>query len=121
MNGGGAILDPDTVQGLRELGGADHPGLVMELIRVFLEDASDQMQRMAAAWDRDDLASVSSAAHALKSAGAHIGALSFSDTCKDVELSAKSGECEAASAHVRRCRGMFTELQAVLAPMRGPD
>ena len=118
--GEGTVLDQDVVRSLKELGGADHPGLVMALIEVFLEDASEQTQLISAAWDCDDLEAVSAAAHALKSASAGIGALRFADICKDVEQSARSGGCAELSHQVGRCRQMYAEVQTALDSMSHP-
>ena len=110
------VIDSTTIEALRELGGDDDPGLVMELIELYLGDAADRVQTIGAAWDVGDLDSVARAAHALKSASANIGALCFSDACKDVELGAKAGN-EIADT-VAACTAMFREVQCALERIR---
>jgi HPt (histidine-containing phosphotransfer) domain-containing protein len=116
--GGGTVIDAGTVDTLRELGGEDDPGLLLELIELFLDDAAERMKTLSAAWDGGDLETVARSAHALKSASANIGALPFSGSCKDVELCAKDGQDEAVGKHVERCCHMFTEVQEALRTMR---
>ena len=116
--GGGPVIDSATIETLRELGGDDDPGLVLELIDLFLQDASDRMQTIRAAWEAGDLQAVARAAHALKSASANIGALGFSTTCKEVELGAKAGDPDQIADTVAACTEMFREVQTALHQMR---
>lgn len=115
--GGGIVIDSATIQALQELGGDDDPGLVLELIEMFLDDASTRMGAMNAAMDQGDLDTVSKAAHALKSASANIGALTFSACCKQVEATANSQDTTV-GGHVDQCKGMFQEVQAALNSLR---
>ncbi len=88
--GGGPVLDQDTIAGLIELGGEDDPSLLLELVDLFLDDGTDRMQQIAQARDAGDKDTIEKMAHALKSASANIGALCFSKTCRELEMSAKA-------------------------------
>ena len=116
--GGGPIIDAPTVEMLRELGGEEDPGLLLELIELFLDDAAPRVETLAAAWEEGDLDGVARCAHALKSASANIGALPFSSSCKEIEAAARTGAAQDLGATVERCRGMYTEVQAALEEMR---
>ncbi len=118
--GGGAVLDSETLDTLRSLGGAEDPGLLLELVALFLTDATDRMQTLSAAWDSGDLETVSRCAHTLKSASANIGALGFSGSCKDVELAAKTGERQGVGGHVERCLAMYSEVESALQALQDP-
>ena len=116
--GGGAVIDSTTIEALHALGGEDDPGLVLELIELYLDDAADRVQTIGAAWEVGVLDAVARAAHALKSASANIGALCFSSACKDVEIGAKAGDASAITENVAACTAMFREVQRALAEMR---
>lgn len=85
------VIDPGTIEALEELGGSEEPGLLAELIDLFVEDARVRMQAIAACFESGDLDGVAKAAHALKSASATLGAFGLSDVCRRIELEAADG------------------------------
>ena len=115
--GGGAILDTETLAALVELGGEDDPGLLQELVELFVDDAGRRVQGILAALDRGDIEAIGRAAHALKSAAANLGALPFSAACRELEASARQQREVAAPA--RRVTRMFPEVADALAKLQG--
>jgi two-component system sensor histidine kinase/response regulator len=81
---GSGVIDLKVIQGLRELGGEDEPGLLAELIEIFLEDAPLRMKDITEGWAVHDLGRVERGAHTLKSSSANIGALGLSDLCRRI-------------------------------------
>ncbi len=77
-------IDPQVIQGLRELGGDDEPDLLVELIDIFLEDAPHRMKDISEGFAAGDLDRVERGAHTLKSSSANIGALQLSDICRQI-------------------------------------
>ena len=114
--GGAIILDASVIDSLIELGGDDDPGLLGELIDLYLDDAEQRMTIMLAALECGDCDSVGKAAHALKSASANMGALEFSKVCLELEQNAASGATQADMAP--RVKGMYTEVEFVLARLK---
>ena len=83
-------LDMRIIQDLRELGGEDDPGLILELIGIFLEDAPQRMDEISRGLATGDLKLLERAAHTLKSSSANIGAVGLSKICKQMEESARN-------------------------------
>ena len=87
-----AVLDAACLDRLRELGGPEDPGMLLELIELYLDDAGNRMKDLASAMRQADLEAVARAAHALKSSSANMGALVFADICRDIEYTARTGD-----------------------------
>jgi HPt (histidine-containing phosphotransfer) domain-containing protein len=87
---GAAVIDPKIIQGLRDLGGEDEPGLLAELIKIFLEDAPQRMKDISEGLASGDLGRVERGAHTLKSSSANIGALALSDLCRRIVEKARA-------------------------------
>lgn len=88
-------IDPETIQGLRELGGDDEPELLAELIQIFLEDAPQRMKDITEGLAHGDLTRVERGAHTLKSSSANIGALGLSDLCGKIVACARGSQTKA--------------------------
>ena len=87
-------IDAATIQGLRELGGDDEPGLLGELIDMFLEDAPERMRDITEGLAAHDIGRVERGAHTLKSSSANIGALGLSDLCRRIVESSRTNHPE---------------------------
>lgn len=115
--GGGPVLDQEAFGALQELAGDDDPDLVAELIGLFVEDATDRMSQIEAALGKEDTPAIGSAAHALKSSSANIGALAFSQACAALEMKVRRPEETADQdlpALVQRAVTMYGELRTAL-------
>lgn len=86
------ILDLEVIAGLRELGGEDDPGLLLELVGMFLEDAPNYVREITAGFDAQDLERVKRASHTLKSSAANMGAMSLAGLARSIESTAKSAD-----------------------------
>ena len=115
--GGGPVLDAATIAGLQDLGGEDDPGLLLELIDLFLEDAEERVNTIQEAIAKDDIETVGKMAHALKSASANLGALGFSESCRTLELTAREGSQPVGDLTKNTCE-MYGEVRDVLNQLR---
>ena len=88
------ILDSAVVDSLRELGGEDDPGLLLELVGLFLAEAPTYVEDILAGVEGDDLDRVRRASHALKSSSANMGAASLSTLARSIESSAKAADLD---------------------------
>lgn len=88
------ILDLSVIAGLRELGGEQDPGLLSELVELFLEDAPTYLQEIATGLDSNDMERVLRASHTLKSSSASMGAAGLSGLARSIEAGAKSGDLD---------------------------
>ena len=115
--GGGPVLDAATITGLQDLGGEDDPGLLLELIDLFIEDAEARVSTIREALANDDIETVGKMAHALKSASANLGALGFSESCRTLELIVREGTQPIGDLTNSTCE-MYGEVRDVLNQLR---
>ncbi|MEM6674658.1 MAG: Hpt domain-containing protein [Planctomycetota bacterium] len=87
--GGGPILDRDAFAALEELAGLDDPDLVAEIVELYLDDSLVRVSEVESGRRSSEFGRIGSAAHALKSASANIGALTFSEACADLEAATR--------------------------------
>ena len=90
-------LDPQVLEQLRQLE-AERPGLMKELIRLFVADAPKQMRLIDGAYGRRDPELLRQSAHFLRSGSLALGlndlaAFTKSDLRGDEELRRLLGEC----------------------------
>ncbi len=93
-NEAGPVLDHAVIAGLRELGGTDDPGLLLELVGLFLQEAPGYVDEIVAGFEGSDLERVRRASHALKSSSANMGASSLSTLARSIESSAKASDLD---------------------------
>jgi len=112
------VIDPKVLQGLRDLGGDDEPGLLAELIGIFLEDAPQRMKDITEGLAEGDLGRVERGAHTLKSSSANIGALGLSDLCRRIVELARSNRseglpelCDASARSLAEAASALTSLK----------
>ena len=108
------VLDVDVVDALRELGGEEDPSLFRELVGLFSADAPPRIEALLLGARGGDLRAVESAAHALKSASANLGAIDFSGLCRDLESLARDGQVDALALLARRVPEEYRRLQEAL-------
>jgi HPt (histidine-containing phosphotransfer) domain-containing protein len=115
---GAVVIDPKIIQGLRDLGGEDEPGLLDELIKIFLEDAPQRMKDISEGLASGDLGRVERGAHTLKSSSANIGALALSDLCRRIVEKARTRRPEALPELCDASARSLTEATEALRSMR---
>jgi CheY-like chemotaxis protein len=78
-------IDFHILHNLRELDDEEDPDFLGELIKIYLSDAPQHIATMKEAISLGDADSLKLASHTLKSSSANLGALSFSEVCKELE------------------------------------
>ncbi|MCC3490248.1 MULTISPECIES: response regulator [unclassified Microcoleus] len=76
----------EVLHNLRELDDEDDPDFLGELIKIYLLDAQQHLETIKEAIFLGDADSLKLASHTLKSSSANLGAVSFSEVCKELEL-----------------------------------
>jgi HPt (histidine-containing phosphotransfer) domain-containing protein len=114
----GDVLDMRILAELRELGGEDDPGLIAELIDIFLSDAPQRLQDISRGLTSGDLATVERAAHTLKSSSANIGAIGLSRICREMEQNARERKLDAIQPLFARSRQAMSEVQSALEALK---
>lgn len=79
------IIDSATLSILYDLQDEDDPNLVAELIGLYLHDSSRLMDEINTAMTSQDSEKLRIAAHTLKGSSSNIGALEFSELCREIE------------------------------------
>jgi PAS domain S-box-containing protein len=108
-------LDDGALQNLRDLGGDDFLG---EVIDAFLADAPDLIATLRRSLAEQSNEELRRAAHTLKSNGATLGAESFSELCRTLEHSAKTGDLEGAPQLVDGIEQEYLALEQALTALR---
>jgi len=83
-------LDRDRVRELQELA-CDDPGLLSELIDLFLTSTPELIDQMRRATEDEDGPALRRAAHTLKGSSGQMGALRLQDICATIETLASTG------------------------------
>jgi PAS domain S-box-containing protein len=108
-------LDDDALQNLRDLGGEDFLG---EVIDAFLADAPTLLATLRSSLDEGNSEELRRAAHTLKSNGATLGAKEFAELCRTLEQRAKAGELDGAAELAERIEAEYRPLEETLTALR---
>jgi len=108
------VIDMDVIDGLRELGGEEDPGLVLELIEMFLDDAPKRIEEMTRGLECGDLDLMSRAAHTLKSASANMGAVLLSQICKVMEDAARKSDADSYRDMAPTVQSAYSDFEKAL-------
>lgn len=80
-----SAINFDILHSLRELDDEEDPDFLGELIKIYLSDAPQHLATMKEAISLGDADSLKLASHTLKSSSANLGAIPFSEVCKELE------------------------------------
>jgi PAS domain S-box-containing protein len=108
-------LDDDALQNLRDLGGDEFLG---EVIDAFLGDAPELLATLHNSLEEANTEELRRAAHTLKSNGATLGAEGFADLCRTLEQFAKAGDLDEARPLVARIEQQYGPLKEALTALR---
>jgi HPt (histidine-containing phosphotransfer) domain-containing protein len=108
------LLDNAVIDGLRELGGDDDPGLVLELVEIFVDDAPKRIEEMLQGLESGDFTLMQRSAHTLKSSAANMGAMVLSQVCRRMEAAARSEDKPAYEGMVEACREVYARSESAL-------
>jgi len=114
-----SILDRSAVEGLRALQTIDNPDLFTRIIDAYLDDTPKVLEKMRQAMAADDMFEIAKAAHTLKSSSANVGAVEFSDRCKQLEASARRGSVGMVRELLSDVQVAYTSVESALRVERG--
>jgi len=112
------VLDLSVLAALRELGGVDEPGLVDELLELFLQDSTRRLANLEDALARGDGLGLARTAHTLRSSSTNVGALRVARICMDLEACARDGEVRDAALRVRELARALAAVRAAHTQLR---
>jgi HPt (histidine-containing phosphotransfer) domain-containing protein len=110
----GNVIDMQVIEGLRELGGDDEPGLLVEIVALFLADAPQRLGEIDRALASGDLRSLERAAHTLKSSSQNVGALGLASMCREMEELARKHELAPVRDVYEASRGHWSDVERAL-------
>lgn len=116
-DGRSSLLDQAALDNIRAI---DDDGSVLdEVIQMYLDEAPQQLAALQAAAGANDLATLASTAHAMKSASFNVGAKALGELCRRLEKQAKAGEQPGTVDLVGAIGSMLDSLRPLLrAEMR---
>jgi HPt (histidine-containing phosphotransfer) domain-containing protein len=88
------VLDPAVIASLRRLTPPGEPDVLVEVLRLFLDEVPRRIERLRAARAAGNLAEVHRAAHSLKGSAGNIGAHAMAEVCRQLEERGKAGDLE---------------------------
>jgi HPt (histidine-containing phosphotransfer) domain-containing protein len=107
------VFDPQVIRGMLEMFG--DPAPVVQVIRLFLEEAPKQVDALAEALSGGEPEEARRAAHSLKSSAASLGARDLSERSALVEELTKAGRIDDVRPLVEPLRGSLENVSAILA------
>jgi HPt (histidine-containing phosphotransfer) domain-containing protein len=84
------------------------------LVNTYIKDSVELIQSARAAYKNQDIEGLRRAAHTLKSTSANFGATKVSALCKELELTAKTGQLEGAEGLLDRIEKEQARAEAAL-------
>lgn len=81
----GPIIDPNIIEGLRQMSDKDDPSFLSELIALFLQISPGLIADIKQFARTADAANLTQAAHKLKGSSANLGARHLADICQKIE------------------------------------
>jgi HPt (histidine-containing phosphotransfer) domain-containing protein len=106
-----SIIDRATLEALASTTDREFVG---ELVDTFLDDAPHLLESLQTSLSSQDAEAFRRAAHSLKSNGASLGAMAFSEAAKELELLGKEGNLAGAPPKVKDLQIQFDQVAAAL-------
>ncbi len=110
-----SIIDPNTIAELKATVGADFIG---ELIDAYLEETSRLVADLEPLLAKQDAVAFSRTAHSIKSSSASLGALSFAELAKELEMTGKAGNLDGAESKVKRLEEEYGTVKTTLKELK---
>lgn len=111
--GDGPALDPEVIEELQEMMGAD----TQTLIRIYLEDSPQLLSQLQDAYLRRDSMAAIAPAHTLKSSSANLGAMLLSKIALSIETEARGGSIDKAALEMKDLLAEFERVKTELGKL----
>ena len=93
------ILDCDILLRLYLKQKKSNSNLMEKVVSIYIEQSSNLLCELDKAFNTSDLESIRMMSHTLKSSSVNVGALKFSELCREIELSSEKGIIEKSLIH----------------------
>lgn len=108
------VVDRATLLNFAEVQVEGEPDVIVELIDIYLEEASHQISAMQQAIVNTDALALKCATHCLKGSSASLGAYHMAASCEDLEQIAGSRLFDSAGALMPRLQQEFEQVRQTL-------
>ena len=108
------VLDTDVLLELRKLSTTTGRDILGKSVRFFLQQTPEDVTGLRQAASQHDLEKIGMTAHSLKSSSANLGAMGFSDLCRQLEDSAREEQLEAACGHLLALEALLPRVLLAL-------
>lgn len=108
-----AVLDPETVQNLRELAGDDLT-FIPQIVDLFLKNAAEKLVTISESLKAGKFAEAAALCHQLKSSSGNLGALELGKAFAALEQAALAKNAGTAAILEARLRALYPIAEAAL-------
>jgi len=110
----GQVLDMAVVEELLSLSDDGDPELLLDLIRLFLDDGPAKIDALVSGLAERDFEKMERAAHALKGSSGNLGARLLQDTCERLQLSTRKRDLTTSAELAPRAEAQFADVRDAL-------
>ncbi len=114
---GEPLFDPRILEGITQMQRPGREDLRRRLITLYLNTSPTQITQIVQALEAGDSEALHHAAHSLKSASAHLGALALARLCADLESAGRDGDLARARALGADLRALYTRTREALGDL----
>ena len=107
-----AVLDETVIQTLRQLTPPGEPDILIEVLKLFLEEVPPRIDRLRNALAAGNIQEVHRTAHSLKGSAGNIGARRLYDVCRDIDDKGKAGDMAGAAALVDALGAEYSKVES---------
>ena len=114
-------LDAQAIAALRALQAPGRPSILLRVMNLFETSATSLLAELEQGLEHGDLATVTRAAHTLKSSSANIGAVALADCSKAIEQCGRDGDLEGCRQGASGLPAVFMATLAAVAVVRSQE
>jgi PAS domain S-box-containing protein len=112
------VIDLSVLSDFRIMMGENGTYIAVELIQTFFDESSTLLAQLETGVRKCDAYAIRSAAHALKSSAANLGALQLSAMAEQLELMGRSGTLSQADSKLEAMKANYAQVEIVLEAER---
>ena len=107
------VIDTQILQATRGLAGGNTE-FITQLVEIYLKESDKLLETMSEAVASQDIETLGSAAHKLKSGSASLGAIALSNMCKELELISSTGNLTEAQEKLPQIQAEYQKVKIAL-------
>lgn len=116
-----ALLDVRALAQIQALQSDTSANVLDKVIDLFVESSADLLEQMHGALESGDMKVIEDAAHTLKTSGAHVGALTLSSMCKQLEVFCRDSDHGSVASAIRNLQVEYGKVCRALTMERRGD